>query len=85
MILRTSKAGIGSWKLTKVEQRIFGGDCRGGCMHNEGCENKGAPRFYRGLNILCIGDRVVADRVVQLWKRSGSLRLSFLMGSVFEP
>ena len=64
MILRTSKAGIGSWKLTKVEQRIFGGDFRGGCMHNEGCENKGAPRFYRGLNILCIGDRVVADRVL---------------------
>ena len=28
------KGGIGRWKLTKVEERIFGGDCRGVCMHN---------------------------------------------------
>ena len=30
MILWTSEGGIGRWNLTKVEERIFGGDCRGG-------------------------------------------------------
>ena len=29
--------------MTKVEELIFGGDCRGGCMHNQDYENKGAP------------------------------------------
>ena len=33
MILLKSKGGIGRWKLTKVEEKIFGGDCKGGCMH----------------------------------------------------
>ena len=33
MILWTSKGGIRRWKLTEVEERIFGGDYRGG-MHN---------------------------------------------------
>ena len=32
----------GGANSTKVEQLTFGGDCRGGCMHNQGCENKGA-------------------------------------------
>ena len=30
-------------KLPEVEQRIFGGDCRGGCVHKKGCENEEAP------------------------------------------
>ena len=34
MILLTSKGEIGRLKLIKVNERIFGGDCRGGCMHN---------------------------------------------------
>ena len=34
MIFRTSKAGIGRCKLTKLEERVFGGNCKGGCMHN---------------------------------------------------
>ena len=33
MILWTSKGGIGRWKLTEVEERVFGGDCRDGFMH----------------------------------------------------
>ena len=33
IILRTSKSGIGRWKLSRVEDRIFGGYCRGGCTH----------------------------------------------------
>ena len=31
------------WKLTEVEEQIFGGDCRGVCIHKCGCENEGAP------------------------------------------
>ena len=38
-----NKSRIGSWKLTEGEERIFGGDCRGGCMHKKNCENDGAP------------------------------------------
>ena len=41
VILLKSKGGIGRWKLTKVEEGVFGGDCRGGCIHKEGCENEG--------------------------------------------
>ena len=63
MILWTSKGKIRRWKLTQVEKQTFGGDCRGGCMHNQDCENEGALLIYRELNILCIGDRVVAYRV----------------------
>ena len=45
MILWTTKSGIGRSKLTKVEERIFGGDCscRGSCLHKWSCENEGAP------------------------------------------
>ena len=50
--------------MTKVEELIFGGDCRGGCMHNQDYENKGAPTIFSELSILCIGDRAVDDRVV---------------------
>ena len=64
MILWTIKGKIGGWKLTKVEKRTFGRDCRGICMHNQGFENKGALLFYRELSVLCNGDRVVAYRVV---------------------
>ena len=35
--------------MTKVEERIFGGDCRGGCMLNQGCENKGALTILQRL------------------------------------
>ena len=38
-----NKSRIGSWKLTEGEERIFGGDCTGGCMHKKNCENDGAP------------------------------------------
>ena len=33
IILRTSKGGIGRWKLFRVEDGIFGGYCRDGCTH----------------------------------------------------
>ena len=33
VILWTSNGGIGRWKLTEVEKRIFGGDYKSGCMH----------------------------------------------------
>ena len=38
----TSKGGIGRWKLTEVKERIFGGECRGACLHKIGW-NEGAP------------------------------------------
>ena len=34
MILWTNKCEIGKWKLSKTEKQTFGGDYRGGCMHN---------------------------------------------------
>ena len=34
------------WKLTKIEERIFGGDCRGACMHNQGCEKEEASTVF---------------------------------------
>ena len=43
--LWTSKGGIGRWKLTELEEQIFVGDCRGGCIHKEDCENEGAPNI----------------------------------------
>ena len=43
MILLKSKGGIGGWKLTEKKEQIFGGDCRGGCMHRYGCENEETP------------------------------------------
>ena len=61
MILSTSEGKIGRWKLIKKEKRTFVG---GGCMHNQGFENKGALPFYRELRVLCNGDRVVTYRVV---------------------
>ena len=33
MILWSSKGSIGRWKSTEVEERVFGGDYRRGCMH----------------------------------------------------
>ena len=38
-----SKGQIGRQKLTEVEERFFGGDGRGGCMHKSSCKNEGAP------------------------------------------
>ena len=29
--------------MTEIEERIFGGDCRGACMNKLGYENEGAP------------------------------------------
>ena len=43
MISWISKGGIGKSKLTKVEERIFGGGCRGANMHIQGRENEKAP------------------------------------------
>ena len=40
MILWASKGGIGRWSLG---EKNFGGDCRGGCMHKQGCENERGP------------------------------------------
>ena len=34
MILWTSKGETERWNLTRAEERIFGGDCRGDYMHN---------------------------------------------------
>ena len=33
VILWTSKGGIGRWKLDKVGEQIFGGNCRADSMH----------------------------------------------------
>ena len=33
VILWTSNGGIGRWKSTEVEKRIFGGDYKSGYMH----------------------------------------------------
>ena len=43
MILWTIKGLIGRWKLTKVEERIFDGDCGVDCMHKSGFENEEVP------------------------------------------
>ena len=43
MILRTSKGGLGRQKIAYVREQIFGEDCRGGCMHKQGCQNERAP------------------------------------------
>ena len=43
MILWTIKGLIGRWKLTKVEERIFDGDCGVDCMHKSGYENEEVP------------------------------------------
>ena len=32
--------------MTKIEERIFGRDCRGGCMHNQGCEKEEASTVF---------------------------------------
>ena len=39
MILWTNKGKIGRLKLTKIEELISGGDCRGGFMQKQDCEN----------------------------------------------
>ena len=49
MIFRTSKGGIGRCKLTKLEERVFGGNCKGGCMHNQGCKNKEVPTISQRI------------------------------------
>ena len=36
----------------KVEERIFGGECRGGCLHKSGPENEGAATILKVLNVL---------------------------------
>ena len=46
IILLSSKGGIGRWKLTEVKEWVFLGDCWGGCMHIEDCENNGAPTIF---------------------------------------
>ena len=43
MILLTRKSGKVRWKLTEVEERVFGGEFRGGSMQKQRCENEGAP------------------------------------------
>ena len=40
--------------MTEVKEWVFLGDCWGGCMHIEDCENNGAPTiFYRIKHTLC--------------------------------
>ena len=50
--------------MSEVEERISGGDCRNSYMHKQDCENEGA--FCKELSILCIEDRVVVNRAIQL-------------------
>ena len=42
MILRRGKVGTG-W--CKVEEQVFGGDCKGGWMHNQGYKNEEATNI----------------------------------------
>ena len=41
--------------------------------------------FRKEFSIFCIENRIVVDPVVQLWKKSGYQRLSFLMSSMLDP
>ena len=50
--------------MTEVEERIFGGECRGGCLHNRVLKMKEHLQFCREFSILCIEDRVNVERVV---------------------
>ena len=61
MILSTNKVDIGRRKLTEIEERIFGADCRGGK-----CRAVKMKEYLqsREFSILYIEDRVVVDRVV---------------------
>ena len=40
--------------MTEVEEEIFAGDCRGGCMHNQGCENEKAA--------------IILQRILHTWQ-----------------
>ena len=62
MILSTNKVYIGRRKLTEIEERIFGADCRGGKCR--AVKMKEYLPFSREFSILYIEDRVVVDRVV---------------------
>ena len=62
------------------KKRIFGRDCRSGCVHKKGCENEGFFKkniFFKFI-ILCIEDRVLIDRM------SNFKRWAVLNGSAFR-
>ena len=59
--LWTIKAGIGTWKLTEVDQEIFVRDFRSGCMHKQDCESEGVPNILREFSIFCFEDSFVAE------------------------
>ena len=35
--------------MTEVVERIFGGKCRGGCLHKQGSENEAEPTILQGI------------------------------------
>ena len=44
--------------MTKVEERIFGRDFRGSCLHKQGCENEASLTVCGELSICCIENRL---------------------------
>ena len=75
MTLSTNKGDIGTRKLTEIEVRIFGADCRGGKCR--AVKMKEHLPFSRELSILFIEGGVVADVL------SNSERDAALKDSVF--
>ena len=57
IILGTNKGDVGRGKLTEIEERIFGGDCRGGKYSV--VKMKEHLPFSREFNISVVVDRVV--------------------------
>ena len=49
--------------MTEVEEWIFGGDCKGGCMHNPNrvVKMKKHLPFWGEYSIICNKDRIVVD------------------------
>ena len=59
-----STGGIGRGKLIKVEEKIFGGDCRVVVCTSSVVKMKEKQPFCKEFSLLCIKDRAVVDRVV---------------------
>ena len=49
--------------MTEIEERIFGGEWRGGCLPNRALKMKEYLLFCREVSVLCIEDRVVVEGV----------------------
>ena len=50
--------------MIKVEEKIFGGDCRVVVCTSRVVKMKEKQPFCKEFSLLCIKDRVVVDRVV---------------------